>query len=255
MKRLIAVMTCHRPSHLAKVQAIRETWAPALRQFADVVYFYGRNPQMPNELGETCDSVWLDVDDSYLGIPAKVRAICEWAHNRGYDYMSKVDDDVYIVPQRWTMLPVTPHDYVGRFRGPVGNYPAHFASGFCYHLSKRAMGIVASAPHNGDWMDERFVANALAYHKIFGHTDPISYAVTGPHISPRFIPQRHILRDAAVFCEYSAPQLREAHAELAGLRVISHPGVTPVARVTITSAQFTAPPIDAAPIGKVLAAR
>lgn len=241
MRKLIAIMTCRKNADKAAAQ--EATWAADIRKSgsADVMFFYGGVP-MP--LHETPGYVWLNVDDSYYGIPEKVRAICRWALLHGYDYLMKCDDDAYIAPLRFPALPLRGCDYVGRFRGPHGNYPAHFASGFAYWLSRRAMQIVGHS-QSLDWMDERFVANRLALEGIFGYTDSVNYLVTGPFTPASAILQRKVLSSGTVFCEYSAKQQYEMHKYLRfAPPVVGHPVLREVPRVSITLEQFNAPPKD-----------
>ena len=146
MRILFAVTTCCARRHQADAQ--RRTWA----QNCETRFFVG-GPK------ERHDEVSLDVDDSYAGLPAKVKATMAWACERGYDAVLKVDDDVYVATDR---LPRYDADYVGNFRAHNGPYPADYASGFAYFLSRRAMEIVAQAPLTEDSMEDRFVGNLLS---------------------------------------------------------------------------------------------
>jgi len=243
-------MTCH--ANRAKANAQRATWVKDIREqdSADVVFFLGRPA---NQLyASPHDEVWFrDVDDTYFGIPEKVRRICRWAVEHGYEYVAKCDDDVYIAPLRFAQLPLAAH-YIGRFRGPHGNYPAHFASGFFYWLDTAAANIVAWEKDNGDWMDERFVANALALHGIFGYNDPVNYMVCGPMVSGDIARTRPILMNGTVFCEYRANQMEEMHAAFRfAVPVFPHPGIRQVPSVSITREQLDAAPVDKPPVHKV----
>lgn len=252
MRTLVAVMTCHKRRSRAMAQ--RDTWVPALRaQGVDVRFFLGAPPSGQAQYSVMHDEVWLhDVRDDYAGIPEKVRRICGWTVANGYDRVSKVDDDVYIAPRRYAVLPGGEHDYVGRFRGPHGNYPAHFASGFFYSLSERAAMFVASTPWNGDWMDERFVANTLAYNRMYGYNDPVNYLVTGPQIQAREVLHREIIRSGTVFCEYGPLHIHEMHAELADAPPVpNHPGLRQVIKVPINQQQLFASPTDRIPEHKL----
>ena len=250
MKTLVAIKTCHRPEYFAKARAQWETWVQPVRQHADVIFFSGRHPVYGAVDREIMNAVWLDAPDDYLGIPRKVQLLCQWAYNRNYGRTLLLDDDVYVVPSRFPNL-LTELDYVGRFRGPHGGYPAYFASGFAYFLSRRALEIVANTPWNGDWMDERFVANALAARGIFGYSDDINYCVTGPFTVPdRLVRSRHA--GGTVFCEYDAPAIQMLHRMLGNApQLPRHAGLKAMPEVTITAAQLAAPPRDKAPVGKV----
>jgi hypothetical protein len=235
------------------------TWAKDVvaRGYADVHFFLGRHPDpfIADDASEVApDTTWFrDVDDSYYGIPAKVQAMCSWAHRHGYDWLAKVDDDVYVVPERLPYVPFGCADYIGRFRSPYGKvYPVHFASGFTYWLSNHAMRIVAETPLNGDWMDERFVATALARRRIWGYNDPINYVVSGPYTSGKELRGRPLGR-GTFFCEYPHPdQMREMHETFRDAEpVFDHPGLRLQPMVEVTEEILRSAPGDKIPVHKV----
>ena len=165
--------------------AQRQTWVKDVvaRGYADVRFFYGIGDQAKTYCPHS-DEVALNVPDDYRGIPLKVQAIMRWAAEHCYDVTAKCDDDVYVIPERFPYLSCEMSEYTGRFRTPHGKvYPVHFASGFFYWLRNRAMQTVADTPWNGDWMDERFVATALARRGMFGTHDADSYKSTIPHLA------------------------------------------------------------------------
>ena len=67
---------------------------------ADVVFFKGWSIYGERASDEVC----LDVDDDYKELKDKVNAIHRWALQRGYEYLWKVDDDVYLRPERLLAL-------------------------------------------------------------------------------------------------------------------------------------------------------
>lgn len=148
MRTLIAVTTCR--ARRSQADAQRATWAAGL---SNVVFFVGGSgpPERPDE-------VVLNVDDSYRGLPAKVKGAMSWAGDRGYDAVLKLDDDVYLATSR---LPFYDADYVGNFRVHNGNYPYDYASGFAYCLSAYAAKIIAEAPLTEDTFEDRWVGNTL----------------------------------------------------------------------------------------------
>ena len=152
-KTLYAVMTAH---HLAdRAQSIRETWAPEVKD-ADVRFFLGRSDRTPKE-----DEVFLDVADGYHYLSAKVQLVRRWALSHGYTKLVKIDDDCYLRPERMPFM--AEGDYVGRLRGPSGNYIAPYCSGFCYSLSGKAMKILADmdwSPED-DFSEDRWTAQQL----------------------------------------------------------------------------------------------
>jgi hypothetical protein len=249
MKTLVAIKTCHKPEYFAKAQAQWQTWAQGVLPMADVIFFCGRHPVYGAVEQEIMNAVWLDASDDYLGIPRKVQLLCQWAHARNYGRTLLLDDDVYVVPSRFPNL-LTELDSVGRFRGPHGGYPAYFASGFAYFLSRRALEIVANTPWNGDWMDERFVANALAARGIFGYTDDANYRVSGPHTLPHTLPHSYHAK-GTVFCEYGAAEIRELHKTMGNAPPTNYKEAKPMPQVSITNEVLAMPPRDSAPARKV----
>ena len=253
MKRLIAVMSCHRKSAWANAQ--RQTWVKDVveRGYADVVFFLGRGDAALRYVSyPKRDEVWLDVPDDYRGIPLKVQAIMRWAAERCYDITAKCDDDVYVVPDRVPYLPIDAH-YVGRFRAPHGSvYPVHFASGFFYWLDNQSMKIVADTPWNGDWMDERFVATALARRGIIGNHDPVNYLVTGPHHAAPALLSNDAFRKGTVFCEYGPNAIHAHHLAMRRLSPVrTHPGLVLQPQATVTDAILTSAPNDDIPPHKL----
>ena len=150
-KMLIAVVTCHARRNQAVAQ--RFTWA---RDQENVRFFLGGGEP------EHSKEVILPVDDSYTGLPAKVKAVMGWARENGYDSVLKIDDDVYLVIDRILRAGFFHHDYVGNFRARNGSYPHDYASGFAYYLSGRAVGIIADADLTEDTMEDRWVGSVLS---------------------------------------------------------------------------------------------
>lgn len=153
-KLLIAITTCHARRHQADAQ--RASWVQDVNPaMADVRFFLGGFPHVE----ESGDTVLLPVDDSYEGLPAKVKATMEWARARDYWSVLKLDDDVYLVPERLKLIPAG--EYIGNFRMHTGKYPADYASGFAYWLGARATAAVAEAPLTDDPNEDRWVGNVM----------------------------------------------------------------------------------------------
>ena len=246
-------MACHQKRAWADAQ--RQTWEKDIvgKGYADVKFFYGA-PVVLSDVMPKSDEVWLDVDDSYAGIPLKVQGICKYAVRHCYDYVAKCDDDVYIAPERFPALPLTA-DYIGRFRSPYGSvYPSSFASGFFYWLSSRAAQIVAETQWNGDWMDERFVATALARHGITGWSDYTSYQVSGPHTEGLAALNSTPHRNGTVFCEYGPRAMRVMHLALRTARPVQWPFAATLLQqhpAAVTDQILNSPPGDAIPDHKL----
>lgn len=165
MKLLVAIMTCHKLDYFiddltidwctqqglrctdqtARVNTIRTTWLKQLPPDIDYRFFYGNklrqdhrrnSPQAPLR-DPKHDEVFLDCGDSYTSNPAKMKAICAWALERGYDYILRCDDDTYIYPDRLFATNWSEFDYVG-----AGANPTAFHPGGCMFLSRRAMELI-----------------------------------------------------------------------------------------------------------------
>jgi hypothetical protein len=114
------------------MKAQRQTWAKDSK--VDVKFFLAKQDRRP-----LSDEVFLDVDDGYDGLPAKVRGINRWAWHHGYQHLLKLDDDVVLFPHR--------------LREPQGNYLGwkqesttdSYCAGVAYWLSRQAMTILAEA--------------------------------------------------------------------------------------------------------------
>jgi hypothetical protein len=169
LKILIAIVNC-RSRQRTWAQAVRDTWLPFVpKDKADVFFFVGRGE--PMELPS--DTVALDCDDSYQGLPDKVREIVRWALAHGYDYMLKCDDDVVIHPLGLLLSGFDKFPYSGKYnRIPTHNDPFSVPMGFCYWLDKQCMKLVENAPlpeNSND--DEKWVARNLYYGGITLHDE------------------------------------------------------------------------------------
>jgi hypothetical protein len=242
-RRLIGITTCHGKKFLEQAEVQRQTWVPLCAAHGiDVRFFLGKSERPARE-----DEVYLDVGDGYAGLPAKVQAMFAWSVAQGYDYTLKTDDDVYIIPERLDRVPVAPHDFVGRFRVPSGGYPAEYASGFAYWLSKRAAEVVSKSQLNSDWAEDRWVANVLAIAGIYGMSDWTSYVAPCPPVLPDVI-SRCGVNVAAVFCQFNAAQLYRMHAIFKGRPLVSPPTTLVQApRYTCTIEELMQPHKDTMP--------
>ena len=160
MKYLIAVTTCKWRAQNANYQ--RMTWVQDSP--VDVRFFVGS--ELVSEDGDT---VHLNCNDSYRGLPAKVQETCRWALEHDYDYLLKADDDVYVRPER--VLHLT-DDYIGLKRDPYWEAPKGFCAGFAYGMSRKAFEIIANAGTPNLDVEDRWVANTLASSGIEGKNDP-----------------------------------------------------------------------------------
>jgi galactosyltransferase len=246
MRKLIAVVTCER--FRDRSNAVKETWGHCL-QGADIRYFFGR-ATCCTECAHPLD-VFLDVDDDYASLPAKVQAMFRWSVENGYDFTFKTDDDIYVVPSILCSLALD-HDYIGRFRGPGGGYPASYAGGLGYWLSRSAAACIADAERNTDWAEDRWVGNTLAQHGFQGFDHRPLYGPWFPPLTPEVV-CRTTARYSAVFCELNVAEMREMHAVWtrkvkpefeAGLPLVWSWDPKPVELKSVTSGDMAKDPND-----------
>jgi hypothetical protein len=156
MKVLIAVVTCI--GNNLRIEAQRKTWVPQV-EGADVRFFVG-----DSSLTTQAD-VYLPVGDGYFDLPNKVKAIFKWGLDQGYDYIFKVDDDVYLRPERLLSCGFENNNYYGVCQ-PKNSY----ASGFIYCLSSKAARLVVESQIE-DWAEDRMVGVTLSQHGIMCCSD------------------------------------------------------------------------------------
>lgn len=215
MRPLIAVVTCDRFRERASMQ--RRTWVKEAGAF-DVRFFLGRDSQQVYD-----DEILLDVPDDYPSLRRKVQLMYRWAVDAGYRQILKTDDDVFIIPSRLAPR-FRGQDYSGRVRGPsqendapriYGASEVSFCSGFGYILSARSADIVASAPDNGDWAEDRFAGQALFKARIQPQHDtgfllwppPWGHFCTSPNTGCPACRAQYA--SACVVCPYAKPEYAE----------------------------------------------
>jgi hypothetical protein len=152
---------------------VRETWIPAIPAELDYKFFLGPC----GHRGPKDDEVFLDCDDSYGGLPSKVRAIAKWALEHGYDFMVKIDDDVIFRPKLFTYSGYQNYDFTGNLNEDRSAVAVPW--GFCYVLSKRSMEIMSAAQLPGNHNDEMWIAHTLIPHGIILHREPRFYLHRG----------------------------------------------------------------------------
>ncbi len=207
MKLLLAVTACHLPGDRAKVQAQRDTWVKDVEGM-DVRFFLGKGG---SEIVQ--DEVMLDCGDGYADLPEKVRLMCKWALDHGYDYIFKCDSDTYVQPQRLLKALPVGHDYCGRLRGPSGTWKSPYASGFGYWLSAKAMKHRVYDAQPDDVVEDRATATILNAAGIKCLHDP-RYVVSRSKrnaLSDDEGPRRGNVIVAA--CEYDPDEMHEIHQE------------------------------------------
>jgi hypothetical protein len=220
MKELIAIVTCHSHKYRDRAAACRVTWAQHAEACGYTLkFFLGRAPSGEKPLP---DEVFLDVRDGYADMPAKVQAVYAWALEQGFDYVFKTDDDVYLNMMALRVAPHAPHDYVGRFRGASGGYPADYASGYGYWLSRKAMELIVAAKLTDDTAEDRWVANTLAAAGVAGYSDDQSYLACYPPTLPEMVFANEI-RNRVAWCEYPPDLMRRMYQLHRSTKTVARP--------------------------------
>jgi hypothetical protein len=159
MKILFAIVTCHRRTYAPEAQHsihknqenthvewVRKVWLANATGKVDVRFFYGLGGER-----KFPDEIELPVGDDYYSLVPKVRAVIQWAYDAGYDYILKLDDDVYVDVDK-TLAGFQDVDYRGTLReGQVSVYgtselTCKYACGPAYWLSRRAMKAILDSP-------------------------------------------------------------------------------------------------------------
>ena len=182
---LLAVKSCEQDARSGFHQIIRNTWGRDV-QGPDLKFFVGRGRMQLQP-----DEVRVDCQDDYMSLPQKTKAICRWTLERDCDFMFLCDTDTYVIPDRLLSSRFEHYDLTGHFNGPIGvpdaregKYWAWISGGNGYWLSRRAAQIVADAPDDGEWAEDRMVGQVLGpyFHrgelKAFHH-DGYEYARSG----------------------------------------------------------------------------
>lgn len=204
MKTLIAVTSCH--SYRDRADAVRATWGQeAAAAGFDIRYFLGAGVQKRH------DEITLPCPDGYHYLSQKTQLIRRWALEHGYDYLWKIDDDTYVRPER--LAKVEQRDYIGRLRGPSGNFISPYCSGFCYGLSRKSLELLAPIEWaaNDDSSEDRWTGNKLLAHGISPHLESgfIVQSSKANAISGRESPMEG--NAVVVSCEYVPAQMTNVH--------------------------------------------
>lgn len=163
---LVAIPYCHKYAYgmhanwihsdrqERRIQAARSTWLNDVADYANVEYrvFYGRGSHE-----QLKDEIFLDVDDSYQGLPKKVQAICRWALDHGFSWLYKCDDDTFCYVGRLLESGFEKFDQMG-FR--MQHHGAYIVGGPGYTLSRNAMEAICRDNVVG-WAEDLWVGGTL----------------------------------------------------------------------------------------------
>jgi|HubBroStandDraft_1064217.scaffolds.fasta_scaffold17744_5 hypothetical protein len=176
-KTLIAVAGCHQ--YHMRADAQRRTWMQDVGSAADVRFFLGT----PHGGRPRADEIWLDCADNYDERKKKVLEIIRWALAHGYAYLWKIDDDVYLRPERLLSLPA--YDFCRSMRG----------IGAIYGLSRSSMIALTTLPdtfeglvHEDQWVSRR-LRNAGIEHTNLGGVGAVFCAMYNKGTIPYHLPE------------------------------------------------------------------
>jgi hypothetical protein len=135
----------------------------------------------PNTRRPACEATWvkdaanfpnLDVKfftgaelgcgDDFVAMPAKIKALCQWALDHGYERVFRCDDDTFVYVDR-LMRQAYEHEV---------DYGGYDCGGFAIGgsgiwLSRRALEIIANSTWaENEWRDDAFIGDALKAHGI-----------------------------------------------------------------------------------------
>lgn len=203
MNILIAIVTCH--ARKARADAQRQSWVRNVKD-ADVRFFLGRGGAgTPGE-----DEVWLDVDDGYSALPLKVRAVMRWAREHGYGPVCKIDDDVFVYPDR-LLEQIPAAGYAGAWNETrTPETPHGYCSGFAYWLGSLEVAIIARAALTAETSEDRWVASVLNQYGIKPESQPgfLCASSTPPH--------RCLGPDVVAICEFNEKEMVQAQSPPGG---------------------------------------
>jgi hypothetical protein len=193
MRPLIAVISCHK--NMMATAAQRVTWADPKYP---IKFFYGSG----SKRAPLPDEVFLDVPDTYVGLPYKVQAVMQWAKEHGFTEVFKCDDDVYLSPERLLKAGFENHQYVGMYIDRKSEqYPyGYMHGGAGYWLGCKAIDAVVSAtvdrPSEDGWVANKVFEKGIAgYHSSRlkwvrrVYRDPFPETVKDIILSAEFTPE------------------------------------------------------------------
>src|SRR5277367_2853757 len=104
-KAVILVTSCN--AHRNRADLCRMTWLREWGNLCDYRFVYGNGNDVRSD-----DELVFPIDDSYLGLPAKIQTSHKWALEQGYDCIIKTDCDVYVHLPRILVHGLGRADYV-----------------------------------------------------------------------------------------------------------------------------------------------
>lgn len=135
----ILVLICSCQKNREKRDNCRETWLKRKPDNIDYFFFLG------GEQGEEKDTLYLDCDDSYAELPAKMlfifNLVLTWGKLKDYDYVMKCDDDTYVVLDRLDSLLVGNPQVIGDYW--ISDYAPILLGGAGYLIKTNVLKEIA----------------------------------------------------------------------------------------------------------------
>jgi len=197
VKVLLAVISCEKFKDRA--DACRQTWVPQVGDRADVKFCLAKQDRYP-----LADEWFLDCDDSYQALPAKVHAMVARALANRYDYVCKLDDDCLVRPDN-LLAELPSADFVGHVNAPDEASPCGWVSGPGYWLSEKSMYHILLAEPDCSTGEDRWVSAVLNRQGIYPVDDKNIYPAA---VSPRI---NAVHPHTKICSEFSPVELLAAH--------------------------------------------
>jgi hypothetical protein len=159
---LIAITSCGRDRKYQDAQ--RNTWIKDIPAGVDYKFFLGHT----DATGAKDDEVFLNVPDTYAGLPFKTQALLEWALEHGYDFIYKTDVDTLVCPVNLLGCGFEHYAWVGANYGARDKVFASGGSGY-WLSADAARKVVAFKASNG--AEDVMVANVMRANGIDLHHD------------------------------------------------------------------------------------
>ncbi len=137
MQLLLVISSCH--LYADRREAQRTTWIKRLPPWISYFFFVGRGPALAEP-----DTVQLECGDGYDDLPCKSHAVFNYCleHKEPFDWLLKVDDDTYLVPERVSQAFF---DAQAEYIGSDCCYTDHYATGGAgYFLTHRLVAYLAN---------------------------------------------------------------------------------------------------------------
>jgi hypothetical protein len=172
VKLLIAIPIKSAPEYLERAAVCEATW---LKDCPCDYAFFRDSSNSPRPASRNTWYLSLDETDPLIR-QQRMKSMCQFALDRGYDFLFRVDADAFVWVNRLLSCGFEAHDYMGWCLEYSGwkerNRTAHGGSGF--FLSRKAMQVVIEGkhfPHDGIYWGDIWTGQLLYDNGIKCHAD------------------------------------------------------------------------------------